>query len=120
VNHTDAPLPLSSPTALSNLICASLTEDPYGVAQRDIPKILEAFVRYLSVLDGVAAELEAVADKTLGPPEEKERARKVVEKEVGEVQEGAFAFSFLRPSSLSLFLLLPSIFENARTLRLRR
>ncbi|GAA5848333.1 hypothetical protein JCM8547_004480 [Rhodosporidiobolus lusitaniae] len=73
--------------ALSNLICASLTEDPYGVAQRDIPKILEAFVRYLSVLDGLADELEMLAEKTTGGKEEKEKARRVVEKEVGEVQE---------------------------------
>jgi len=75
--------------ALSNLICASLKEDPYGVTQRDIPKVLEAFVRYLSVLDALAAELEATADKALGGPEEREHARKVVEREVGEVQEGA-------------------------------
>ena len=76
-------------TALSNLICSSLKEDPYGVTQRDIPKVLEAFVRYLSVLDALAAELEAQADKALGGPDEREHARKVVEREVGEVQEGA-------------------------------
>ncbi|BGP13789.1 hypothetical protein JCM10213v2_001727 [Rhodosporidiobolus nylandii] len=73
--------------ALSNLICASLTEDPYGVAQRDIPKVLEAFVRYLAVLDGLAEELLAVAEKTPGGKEAKEKARGVVEKEVGEVQD---------------------------------
>ncbi|GAA5896308.1 hypothetical protein JCM8208_001844 [Rhodotorula glutinis] len=77
--------------ALSNLICASLKEDPYGVTQRDIPKVLEAFVRYLSVLDALSAELEATADKALGGPEEQERARKVVEREVGEVQEAVRA-----------------------------
>ncbi|KPV75810.1 uncharacterized protein RHOBADRAFT_66287 [Rhodotorula graminis WP1] len=77
--------------ALSNLICASLKEDPYGVTQRDIPKVLEAFVRYLSVLDALAAELEAQADKALGGPDEREHARKVVEREVGEVQEAVRA-----------------------------
>lgn len=46
-------------------------------------------MRYLSVLDALSAELEATADKALGGPEEQERARKVVEREVGEVQEGA-------------------------------
>ncbi|GAA6004621.1 hypothetical protein JCM10207_000958 [Rhodosporidiobolus poonsookiae] len=73
--------------ALSNLICASLTEDAYGVAQRDIPKILEAFVRYLTVLDALAEELYALAEKTPGGRDERERARRVVETEVGEVQE---------------------------------
>ncbi|BGP45937.1 hypothetical protein JCM10450v2_001772 [Rhodotorula kratochvilovae] len=73
--------------ALSNLICASLKEDPYGVTQRDIPKVLEALVRYLSVLDALADELQAQAERTLGGPEEREHARKVVEREVGEVQE---------------------------------
>ncbi|GAA5853714.1 hypothetical protein JCM9279_000285 [Rhodotorula babjevae] len=77
--------------ALSNLICASLKEDPYGVTQRDIPKVLEALVRYLSVLDALAAELEATADKALGGPEAREHARKVVEREVGEVQEAVRA-----------------------------
>ncbi|GAA5885250.1 hypothetical protein JCM6882_009539 [Rhodosporidiobolus microsporus] len=73
--------------ALSNLICASLTEDPYGVAQRDIPKILEAFVRYLAVLDALEKELVEVAEKTPGGKDEREKARRVVEREVGEVQE---------------------------------
>ncbi|GAA5822909.1 hypothetical protein JCM11251_004420 [Rhodosporidiobolus azoricus] len=73
--------------ALSNLICASLTEDPYGVAQRDIPKILEAFVRYISVLDSLESELTELAERTPGGQDEREKARKVVEKEVGEVQE---------------------------------
>ncbi|GAA6055758.1 hypothetical protein JCM3770_006146 [Rhodotorula araucariae] len=73
--------------ALSNLLCASLKEDPYGVTQRDIPKVLEAFVRYLAVLDGLADELLAQADRTLGGAEAREKARVVVEREVGEVQE---------------------------------
>ncbi|GAA6029218.1 hypothetical protein JCM8097_003574 [Rhodosporidiobolus ruineniae] len=73
--------------ALSNLVCASLTEDPYGVAQRDIPKVLEAFVRYLAVLDALADELTALAEKTPGGQEEREKARRVVEREVGEVQD---------------------------------
>ncbi|GAA5984691.1 hypothetical protein JCM11641_004564 [Rhodosporidiobolus odoratus] len=72
--------------ALSNLICASLTEDPYGVAQRDIPKILEAFVRYLNVIDGLASQLTVLAEETPGGKEEQEKARHVVEREVGEVQ----------------------------------
>ncbi|GAA5875593.1 hypothetical protein JCM3774_006112 [Rhodotorula dairenensis] len=73
--------------ALSNLICASLTEDPYGVTQRDIPKVLEAFVRFLNALKSLSADLEAAADAVAGGREEKDRARSVVEGEVGEVQD---------------------------------
>ncbi|GAA5989355.1 hypothetical protein JCM10908_001275 [Rhodotorula pacifica] len=73
--------------ALSNLICASLTEDPYGVAQRDIPKVLEAFVRFLSSIKALSADLEAAADAVAGGREEKERARRLVEKEVGDVED---------------------------------
>lgn len=85
--------------ALSNLVCASLTEDPYGVAQRDIPKVLEAFVRYLAILDSVAAEMQSAAEQAVGGREEQERARQVVEREIGEVQGGASA-----PDSHSLTL----------------
>ncbi|GAA5919791.1 hypothetical protein JCM1841_005864 [Sporobolomyces salmonicolor] len=75
--------------ALANLTCASLHEDPYGVAQRDIPKILEAFVRYLAVLEVLQGELGALAEKH-GREEGSEvgqRWRGLVEKEVGGVQE---------------------------------
>lgn len=44
---------LPSLTALSNLLCASLTEDPYGVASRDIPKVIEAWILYLQSLEDV-------------------------------------------------------------------
>lgn len=56
-------------------------------------------MRYLSVLNGLAVDLEKMADRTLGPPEEKEKARKVVEREVGEVQKGAFRFVVHLPLS---------------------
>ena len=84
-------------TALSNLICASLTEDPYGVTQRDIPKVLEAFVRFLSALKSLSADLEAAADAVAGGQDEMDRARRMVEKEVGEVEdsESRFAVSLL-------------------------
>ncbi|KAG9309703.1 nucleoporin protein Ndc1-Nup-domain-containing protein [Chiua virens] len=42
---------------LSGLICASLTEDRYGVVQRDIPRILEAFLSILSALEEYQIEL---------------------------------------------------------------
>ncbi|KAK4703618.1 nucleoporin NDC1, partial [Phenoliferia sp. Uapishka_3] len=49
--------------ALSDLVCASLEEDPYGVAQRDIPRILEAFVRYLAALENLAVALRLDASE---------------------------------------------------------
>ncbi|KAG6827985.1 hypothetical protein H0H92_009749 [Tricholoma furcatifolium] len=44
---------------LSHLICASLAEDKYGVVQRDIPKILEAMLSYLSALQAYQTEVRA-------------------------------------------------------------
>lgn len=48
-----------SDAALANLVCASLHEDPYGVAQGDIPKVLEAFVLYLMELEKLSRTLMA-------------------------------------------------------------
>ncbi|KAF8154433.1 nucleoporin protein Ndc1-Nup [Crassisporium funariophilum] len=45
---------------LSHLTCASLTEDRYGIVQRDIPKILEAFVSYLSAIEEYQLEINAL------------------------------------------------------------
>ncbi|KAG6910335.1 hypothetical protein DXG01_011403 [Tephrocybe rancida] len=44
---------------LSSLISASLTEDKYGVVQRDIPKILEAMLSFLSAIQAYHAEVQA-------------------------------------------------------------
>ena len=44
---------------LSRLVCASLTEDRYGVVQRDTPKIIEALLSFLSALEDYQAELNA-------------------------------------------------------------
>lgn len=46
---------------------ASLHEDKYGVAQGDIPKVLEAFVQYLGALESYAAELNRTADEGVFP-----------------------------------------------------
>ncbi|GAA5911686.1 nucleoporin NDC1 [Sporobolomyces salmoneus] len=72
--------------ALSNLTCASLKEDPYGVAQRDIPKILEGFVRYLDVLASLEREFELLA-KEKQEEEVRERWRRVERDTVGVVQD---------------------------------
>jgi len=42
---------------LASLVCASLTEDRYGVVQRDIPRILEAFLSFLTVLEEYQVEV---------------------------------------------------------------
>ncbi|KAJ2934242.1 hypothetical protein H1R20_g2841, partial [Candolleomyces eurysporus] len=42
---------------LTSLVCASLTEDTYGVVQRDIPKIIEAIVSFLFAVEEAQAEL---------------------------------------------------------------
>jgi len=42
---------------LSHLACASLKEDRYGVVQRDLPKILEAFLSFLGALEDCRAEI---------------------------------------------------------------
>ncbi|PFH45653.1 hypothetical protein AMATHDRAFT_8848 [Amanita thiersii Skay4041] len=48
---------------LSHLTCMSLTEDRYGVVQRDIPKILEAFLSFLGALDEYRESLGGVDER---------------------------------------------------------
>ncbi|KAG1726683.1 nucleoporin protein Ndc1-Nup [Suillus lakei] len=45
--------------ALSHFVCASLSEDRYGVVQRDIPRILEAFLSFLSAIEEYQIEVNA-------------------------------------------------------------
>jgi nucleoporin NDC1 len=42
---------------LSYLTCASLTEDRFGVVQKDIPKILEAVILLLSAVEEYKTEV---------------------------------------------------------------
>ncbi|KAH7890631.1 nucleoporin protein Ndc1-Nup [Phlebopus sp. FC_14] len=69
---------------LSALVCVSLTEDRYGVVQRDIPRILEAFLSFLSALEEYQLEIrglynpptpEEIAQGDAKVLEEKERMR---------------------------------------------
>ncbi|KAI9511523.1 nucleoporin protein Ndc1-Nup [Russula earlei] len=46
---------------LSRLVCMSLTEDRYGVVQRDIPRILEAFLAFLTAVEDARREI-AISD----------------------------------------------------------
>ena len=44
---------------LTHLTCASLSEDRFGVVQRDIPRILEALLSFLSAIEEYQAEINA-------------------------------------------------------------
>ncbi|KAJ7578193.1 nucleoporin protein Ndc1-Nup [Mycena floridula] len=44
---------------LSKLVCASLEEDRYGVVQRDMPKIIEALLSFLSAVEEYQLEINA-------------------------------------------------------------
>lgn len=46
---------------------ASLHEDKYGVAQGDIPEVVETFMQYLSTLESYAAEFNRAADDGIYP-----------------------------------------------------
>lgn len=50
---------LNLATALSHFVCASLSEDRYGVVQRDIPRIIEAFLSFLSAIEEYQIEVNA-------------------------------------------------------------
>lgn len=65
--------------ALCRLTCASLTEDSYGVVQRDIPKIIEALLSFLTALEEYQAELTAAHTS---PSTEKVSAREAAEREM--------------------------------------
>jgi len=47
---------------LSRLVCVSLTEDRYGVVQRDIPRILEALLAFLTALEDAQKEIVSSDD----------------------------------------------------------
>lgn len=64
---------------LSQLTCASLTEDRYGVVQRDIPKILEAMLSFLSAIEEYQVEINALY--TPPRPEEALSSKELVKKE---------------------------------------
>ncbi|SCV69567.1 BQ2448_2587 [Microbotryum intermedium] len=71
--------------ALSNLLCASLKEDTYGVAQRDIPRVLEGFVLYLNTLDALASSLSSTAESNHSK-EAKEQLQTRISDSIGQVQ----------------------------------
>lgn len=58
--------------SLSHLVCASLTEDRYGIVQRDIPKILEAMVSFLVSVEEYQREMNALVKPPTGPLSDEE------------------------------------------------
>jgi nucleoporin NDC1 len=58
-------------TVLTHLTCASLTEDRFGVVQRDIPRVLEALLAFLGAVEDARAGLRLNAGGGTVP--EKER-----------------------------------------------
>ncbi|KAF5309985.1 hypothetical protein D9619_010243 [Psilocybe cf. subviscida] len=68
---------------LSFLTSASLEEDRYGVVQRDIPRILEAMVSFLTAIEEYQVEINALANidpsKTLSRKEQAARDALLIE-----------------------------------------
>jgi nucleoporin NDC1 len=56
-------------TVLSLMVCASLSEDKFGIVQRDIPRILEAMISFRSAIEEYKAEVKG---KYVPPPMDKE------------------------------------------------
>ncbi|KAJ3731095.1 nucleoporin protein Ndc1-Nup [Lentinula guzmanii] len=73
---------------LSHLVCASLSEDRYGVVQRDTPKVIEAMLSFLSAVEEYQIEVNALykapsSDANPSPTEIQESEAKRVEVEKG-------------------------------------
>lgn len=87
---------------MSHLACASLKEDRYGVVQRDLPKIIEAFLSFLGVLEDYRAEIvktcpthEDIAASTGEEQEDKLRLLQEITQAVeplDQLQDGVFLF----------------------------
>lgn len=94
---------------LSHLVCASLLEDRYGVVQRDVPKIIEAMLSFLSAIEEYQMELNTLykapsPDANLSPKElqEIETNRIEVEKAhdaLGLVGSGEYYSNYLTPGT---------------------
>jgi len=63
-------------SALSHLVCASLTEDRYGIVQRDIPKVIEALLSFLTAIEEYQVEVNAMC-----PPLAQEDSQELSAKE---------------------------------------
>ena len=94
-----SPLTQKTSTVLSHLVCYSLTEDKYGIVQRDIPRIIESLLSFLSALEEYLSELNAkypppssTFDTSMNEDpttrDDAEKAREVIVEVHGAVKDG--------------------------------
>ncbi|KAF8751217.1 aldo kereductase [Rhizoctonia solani] len=97
--------------ALSTLIAQSLHEDPYGRVQRDIPRVLEAFVSYLGALEQLIEEVNA--DLT---PESEDAVRAVVQPVADALREGIRMIVLEFGHRLKAFTFPPRVAKRLQTM----
>ncbi|CAE6506392.1 unnamed protein product [Rhizoctonia solani] len=97
--------------ALSTLVAHSLQEDPYGRVQRDIPRVLEAFVSYLGALEQLIEETNA--DLT---PESEDAVRAVVQPVADALREGIRTIVIEFGHRLKAFTFPPRVAKRLQTM----
>ncbi|CAE6475694.1 unnamed protein product [Rhizoctonia solani] len=96
---------------LSTLVAQSLHEDPYGRVQRDIPRVLEAFVSYLGALEQLIEEVNA--DLT---PESEDAVRAVVQPVADALREGIRMIVLEFGHRLKAFTFPPRVAKRLQTM----
>ncbi|CAE6408114.1 unnamed protein product [Rhizoctonia solani] len=97
--------------ALSSLIAHSLQEDPYGRVQRDIPRVLEAFVSYLGALEQLIDETNADLE-----PESEDAVRAVVQPVADALREGIRTIVLEFGHRLKAFTFPPRVAKRLQTM----
>ncbi|CAE6456702.1 unnamed protein product [Rhizoctonia solani] len=97
--------------ALSTLIARSLQEDPYGRVQRDIPRVLEAFVSYLGALEQLIDETNADLE-----PESEDAVRAVVQPVADALREGIRTIVLEFGHRLKAFTFPPRVAKRLQTM----
>ncbi|CAE7227423.1 unnamed protein product [Rhizoctonia solani] len=97
--------------ALSTLIAHSLQEDPYGRVQRDIPRVLEAFVSYLGALEQLIDETNADLS-----PESEDAVRAVVQPVADALREGIRTIVLEFGHRLKAFTFPPRVAKRLQTM----
>ncbi|KAH7323305.1 nucleoporin protein Ndc1-Nup [Rhizoctonia solani] len=97
--------------ALSTLIAHSLQEDPYGRVQRDIPRVLEAFVSYLGALEQLIEEVNADLS-----PESEDAVRAVVQPVAEALREGIRTIVLEFGHRLKAFTFPPRVAKRLQTM----
>jgi hypothetical protein len=97
------------PPVLTRLVSTSLHDDLYGVVQRDIPKIIEALLSYLSAVEEFEAELKR-RETALRESEDRERW----EREGSRYDKAGKVVGGVRDSECFILLLLRILLQNTR------